>query len=46
MTKPGSSLRVGEAFPEVVLPSLGDGSPWSVEALRGSKVLLAAFASW
>ena len=46
MTEPASRLEVGQEFPELVLPSLGDGSPWSLRALRGTKTLLAAFASW
>lgn len=39
-------VRVGERFPALVLPSVADGSPLSVEQFRGRKVLLHQFASW
>lgn len=39
-------VRVGEPFPALVLPSLADGSPLSIERFRGRKVLLHQFASW
>lgn len=39
-------VRVGEPFPALVLPSLADGSPLSIEPFRGRKVLLLQFASW
>ena len=39
-------VRVGESFPALVLPSLVDGSPLSIEQFRGRKVLLHQFASW
>jgi hypothetical protein len=39
-------VRVGEPFPALVLPSLEDGSPLSIEQFRGRKVLLHQFASW
>jgi hypothetical protein len=39
-------VRVGEPFPSLVLPSLADGSPLSIEQFRGRKVLLHQFASW
>lgn len=42
----GVDVRVGERFPALVLPSLADGSPLSVEQFRGRKVLLHQFASW
>jgi len=39
-------VRLGEPFPALVLPSLVDGSPLSIEQFRGRKVLLHQFASW
>ena len=39
-------VRVGEPLPSLVLPSLADGSPLSIEQFRGRKVLLHQFASW
>jgi hypothetical protein len=39
-------VRVSEPFPALVLPSLVDGSPLSIERFRGRKVLLHQFASW
>jgi len=39
-------VRVGEPFPALLLPSLADGSPLSIEQFRGRKVLLHQFASW
>ena len=39
-------VHVGEPFPALVLPSLADGSPLSIEHFRGRKVLLHQFASW
>ena len=38
--------RVGEPFPDLVLPSLEDGSPLSISHFRGQKVILHVFASW
>ena len=40
------AVRVGEPFPALLLPSLADGSPLSIEQFRGRKVLLHQFASW
>ncbi len=37
---------VGEPFPDLELPSLTDGSPLSISAFRGKKVILHVFASW
>jgi hypothetical protein len=39
-------VRVGQPFPSLVLPSLADESPLSIEQFRGRKVLLHQFASW
>jgi len=39
-------VRVGQAFPALVLPALADGSPLAIERFRGRKVLLHQFASW
>ncbi len=37
---------VGEPFPGLVLPALEDGTPLSIAAFRGQKVILHVFASW
>ena len=37
---------VGQAFPDLVLPSLEDGRPMSLADFRGKKVILHVFASW
>jgi len=46
----GSDARIGptpgEAYPALVLPSLANGRPLSIEHFRGRKVLLLQFASW
>ena len=39
-------VRVGQPFPALVLPSLADESPLSIEQFRGRRVLLHQFASW
>jgi hypothetical protein len=39
-------FKVGQPFPEMVLPSLEDGRPSSVSELRGQKLILHIFASW
>ena len=41
-----AQFAVGEPFPEIVLPSVADGSPMSLSAFRGRKVVLHVFASW
>ena len=41
-----SAIEVGSPFPDIVLPSLEDGSPTSITAYRGRKVVLHVFASW
>lgn len=41
-----SGLSVGRPFPEIVLPSLKDGTPMSITSFRGHKVILHVFASW
>jgi hypothetical protein len=40
------TLKVGQSFPPVTLPSLADGRPMSIAQFRGQKVLLHLFASW
>jgi hypothetical protein len=40
-----SRLGVGEAFPDLVLPSL-DGAPRAIREFRGEKLILHIFASW
>jgi hypothetical protein len=42
----GASLKVGEPFPAIALPSARDGQPMSVNDFRGRKLLLHLFASW
>ena len=37
---------VGDRFPEIVFPSLDDGTPTSIADFRGKKLLLHVFASW
>ena len=39
-------IEVGSPFPDIALPSLEDGSPTSITAYRGQKVVLHIFASW
>ena len=39
-------LKVGQPFPNLVLPSISDGSPLSLAAFRGQKVILHIWASW
>ena len=39
-------FKVGQPFPDLVLPSVDDGKPTSISAYRGKKVLLHIFASW
>lgn len=43
---PGPVIKVGEPFPDLVLPSLEDGRPVSLAQFRGKKVILHVFASW
>ena len=40
------AIEVGRPFPNLVLPSLEDGSPSSIARFRGQKTLLHVFASW
>lgn len=40
------AIKVGQPFPNLVLPSLEDGRPSSLVQYRGKKVLLHVFASW
>jgi hypothetical protein len=47
MAKPSSTgFKVGEPFPNLVLPSLADGKPLSLSRFRGHRVILHIFASW
>lgn len=39
-------IKKGEPFPEIVLPSMEDGSPTSIRDFRGKRVMLHVFASW
>jgi len=40
------TVKVGEPFPALTLPSLADGKPLSIASFRGKKVILFEFASW
>ena len=42
----GSELKVGQAFPTLILPQAEDGAPSSLLAYRGQKTVLHVFASW
>ncbi len=45
--KPSSTeFKVGQPFPNLVLPSLAGGKPFSLAEFRGQKVILQIFASW
>ena len=39
-------IALGEPFPDLVLPSIEDGSARSVADSRGQKLALHVFASW
>ena len=39
-------FKVGEAFPNVMLPSLENGRPGSIADFRGQKTILHIWASW
>ncbi len=39
-------IQVGNPFPALVFPSAEDGSPQSLAAYAGRKVVLHVFASW
>ncbi len=41
-----SPFEVGQAFPDLTLPSLEDGLPASIRDYRGKKVVLHVVASW
>ena len=41
-----SSIKVGEPFPTILLPSLEDGRARSIQELHGQKLMLHLFASW
>jgi len=52
-TAPGAGAQrldprfdVGDVFPDLVLPSLDDGTPLRLSDFRGRKVMLHVFASW
>ena len=40
------AIEIGRPFPNLILPSLEDGTPSSVARFRGKKTLLHVFASW
>ena len=39
-------IVLGEPFPNLVLPSIDDGSPHSIAEFRGQRLALHVFASW
>ena len=39
-------FKVGQPFPDIVLPALKNGQPGSVTDFRGQKLILHIFASW
>lgn len=41
-----AQFKVGEPFPNILLPSLDDGTAQSIENFRGQKLMLHIFASW
>ena len=41
-----SPFVVGEVFPDLAFPSLGDGRAMRLSDFRGSRVMLHVFASW
>ncbi len=41
-----SQFKIGEPFPNIVLPSLENGQPASMTQFRGKKLILHIFASW
>jgi len=45
-TSPGATLQVGQPFPLIALPAMGDGRPMSVADFRGQKLLLHLYAPW
>ncbi len=40
------AVEEGKSFPNLVLPTAADGSPFAVSQLRGKKTVLHVFASW
>lgn len=42
----GAQIEVGKPFPSLLLPSLDDGRPLSLEDFRGRKLVLHIWASW
>lgn len=41
-----AQLKVGEAFPTILLPTLDGSRSQSIEDFRGQKLMLHIFASW
>ncbi len=39
-------IELGKPFPDLLLPSMEDGSPTSIADFRGRKLILHVFASW
>ncbi len=39
-------FKIGQAFPNVMLPSLENGRPGSIADFRGQKTILHIWASW
>ena len=45
-SRPQLPFSVGQAFPDLILPSLEDHTPQSLADYRGQKLILHIFASW
>ena len=43
---PPTGFEAGQAFSDLVLPSMDDGHPVSLGQFRGQKIILHVFASW
>ena len=46
VTSAAPRFEVGQPFPDLVLPSIEDGTPMSIADFRGQKLVLHVFASW
>ncbi|MBL1217795.1 MAG: hypothetical protein D8M59_09900 [Planctomycetes bacterium] len=40
------AIEVGLPFPDIMLPSVQNGSPMAISDFRGKKIILHVFASW
>ena len=46
MNTTAASIKVGQPFPNIILPSLEDGRSRSIHEFHGEKLMLHLFASW